>query len=165
MHCTSHFTANGTHFTVNFSLSFGSTQPALAFDNRTNPLQFELESLRLDVQLLSTKIDRLQSSLRKSKMDFAQAQSTGIAIEPKVEPNSRILVTGGAGFVGSHLVERLLRSGAHVIVLDNFQTGQAKNLLHLNNHDHLEVIRRDVEKPFYYQVDQIYHLGMEAAQL
>ncbi|KAF9113990.1 UDP-glucuronic acid decarboxylase 1 [Mortierella sp. AM989] len=75
----------------------------------------------------------------------------------------RILVTGGAGFVGSHLVDRLMLMGHEVIVLDNFFTGSKRNVQHWMGHPHFELIRHDVVDPFMIEVDQIYHLACPAS--
>ena len=75
----------------------------------------------------------------------------------------RILITGGAGFIGSHLCERLLKDGNEVICLDNFFTGNKSNLKHLINNSHLEVIRHDVTVPFHIQCDEIYNLACPAS--
>jgi UDP-glucuronate decarboxylase len=75
----------------------------------------------------------------------------------------RILVTGGAGFIGSHLIDRLMNAGHEVICLDNFFTGDKKNLLHWHNHPYFELIRHDVTDPIRLEVDQIYHLACPAS--
>jgi UDP-glucuronate decarboxylase len=75
----------------------------------------------------------------------------------------RILVTGGAGFIGSHLIDRLLKGGDEVICLDNFYTGTKQNLLHWLNHPYFELIRHDVTEPIRLEVDQIYHLACPAS--
>lgn len=75
----------------------------------------------------------------------------------------RILVTGGAGFIGSHLCERLLNEGNDVICLDNFFTGSKDNIRHLLGNDHFELIRHDVTKEFFAEVDQIYNLACPAS--
>ncbi|CAG8492983.1 4357_t:CDS:2 [Acaulospora colombiana] len=75
----------------------------------------------------------------------------------------RILVTGGAGFVGSHLVDRLMLMGHEVIVLDNFFTGRKNNVAHWIGHPNFELIRHDVVDPFLIEVDQIYHLACPAS--
>jgi UDP-glucuronate decarboxylase len=77
----------------------------------------------------------------------------------------RVLVTGGAGFLGSHLCERLVRDGAHVICVDNFYTGAHANLLALHGDPGLEVIRHDVSFPFYVEVDEIYNLACPASPI
>jgi UDP-glucuronate decarboxylase len=72
---------------------------------------------------------------------------------------TRVLVTGGAGFLGSHLCERLLGDGAVVLCVDNFFTGARRNIEHLISHPHFELIRHDVTFPLYVEVDQIYNLA------
>ena len=76
---------------------------------------------------------------------------------------SRILVTGGVGFLGSHLCERLLNEGNNVICLDNFFTGQKRNILHLMDNKYLEIIRHDIVNPILLEVDQIYNLACPAS--
>ena len=75
----------------------------------------------------------------------------------------RILVTGGAVFVGSHLCERLLNEGNEVISLDNYFTGQKRNIVHLMDNPYFEVIRHDVIMPFFIEVDEIYNLACPAS--
>jgi UDP-glucuronate decarboxylase len=75
----------------------------------------------------------------------------------------RILVTGGAGFIGSHLIDRLMADGHEVICLDNFYTGHKRNLLGWLNHPYFEVIRHDITEPIRLEVDQIYHLACPAS--
>ena len=74
-----------------------------------------------------------------------------------------ILVTGGAGFIGSHLCEKLLKMGHEVICLDNFFTGQKKNIEHLFSFPYFEFVRYDINLPLYYEVDQIYNLACPAS--
>jgi len=75
----------------------------------------------------------------------------------------RILVTGGAGFIGSHLCERLLNEGNDVICLDNYFTGSKQNIVHLLDNPYFEMVRHDVTEPFYAEVDQIYNLACPAS--
>lgn len=75
----------------------------------------------------------------------------------------RILITGGAGFLGSHLSERLLNEGHEVICLDNFFTGRKRNIEHLLDNKRFELIRHDVCDPFKFEVDQIYNLACPAS--
>jgi UDP-glucuronate decarboxylase len=75
----------------------------------------------------------------------------------------RVLVTGGAGFLGSHLCDRLLRDGHEVIALDNFFTGRKSNVAHLLGRPDFELVRHDVIDPFKFEVDQIYNLACPAS--
>ena len=77
----------------------------------------------------------------------------------------RILITGGAGFLGSHLCERLLNEGNNVICLDNFFTGTRDNVLHLLDDHHFELIRHDVVQPLLVEVDEIYNLACPASPI
>lgn len=77
----------------------------------------------------------------------------------------KILITGGAGFLGSHLCERLLNEGNEVICLDNYFTGQKQNVVHLLDNPYFELIRHDVTMPFYIEVDQIYNLACPASPI
>ena len=77
--------------------------------------------------------------------------------------HSRTLVTGGAGFLGSHLCERLLAEGHDVICLDNFFTGTKANIVHLMDHPRFELMRHDVTFPLYVEVDQIFNLACPAS--
>ena len=75
----------------------------------------------------------------------------------------RILVTGGAGFLGSHLCEHLLNDGQDVLCVDNFFTGAKDNILHLLNNPHFEVMRHDITFPLYVEIDEIYNLACPAS--
>ncbi len=77
----------------------------------------------------------------------------------------RILITGGAGFIGSHLCERLLNEGNDVICLDNFFTGSKDNIRHLIGNNRFELVRHDITKEFYAEVDQIYNLACPASPI
>ncbi len=77
----------------------------------------------------------------------------------------RILVTGGAGFVGSHLCERLIEEGNEVISLDNFFTGRKKNIEHLMDNHYFEMVRHDVTMPYFVEVDEIYNLACPASPI
>ena len=79
------------------------------------------------------------------------------------EVSSRVLITGGAGFIGSHLSERLLAEGHDVICVDNFFTGSRRNIEHLFGNPRFEVLRHDVTFPLYVEVDQIYNLACPAS--
>lgn len=77
----------------------------------------------------------------------------------------RILVTGGAGFLGSHLIDRLLARGDEVVCIDNLFTGSKRNIYHLHNHPRFEFIRHDVTFPLYLEVDQIFNLACPASPI
>jgi UDP-glucuronate decarboxylase len=77
----------------------------------------------------------------------------------------RILVTGGGGFLGSHLCEHLLADGAVVVCVDNFFTGARRNIEHMLDHKHFEVIRHDVTFPLYVEADEIYNLACPASPI
>jgi UDP-glucuronate decarboxylase len=77
----------------------------------------------------------------------------------------RILVTGGAGFIGSHLCEQLLNDSNEVICLDNFYTGNKRNIVHLFDNPYFELVRHDVIMPYYCEVDEIYNLACPASPI
>jgi len=77
----------------------------------------------------------------------------------------RILITGGAGFIGSHLCERLLLEGNEVLCLDNYFTGSKRNIAHLLENPYFELIRHDVTSPFFAEVDEIYNLACPASPI
>ena len=77
----------------------------------------------------------------------------------------KILITGGGGFLGSHLSERLLNEGNEVICLDNFFTGNKQNIIHLINNPRFEVLRHDVTLPLFIEVDEIYNLACPASPI
>lgn len=75
----------------------------------------------------------------------------------------RILITGGAGFIGSHLCERMLEEGNEVICLDNYFTGTKKNIVHLLDNPYFELVRHDITMPYFIEVDEIYNLACPAS--
>lgn len=77
----------------------------------------------------------------------------------------KVLVTGGAGFLGSHLCEKLLSKGNEVICLDNYFTGQKQNIIHLIDNPYFELIRHDITMPFFIEVDEIYNLACPASPI
>lgn len=81
------------------------------------------------------------------------------------EPRQRILVTGGAGFLGSHLIDRLLARGDEVVCADNLFTGSKRNIEHLLDHPRFEFIRQDITFPLYIEIDQIYNLACPASPI
>lgn len=77
----------------------------------------------------------------------------------------KILVTGGAGFLGSHLCERLLKDGNEVICIDNYFTGRKKNIIHLLENPYFEIVRHDIIDPYFIEVDEIYNLACPASPI
>ncbi|MGD8420689.1 MAG: GDP-mannose 4,6-dehydratase, partial [Gammaproteobacteria bacterium] len=77
----------------------------------------------------------------------------------------QILVTGGAGFIGSHLCDRLIRDGKEVLCVDNYFTGGKENIIHLIDNPRFELMRHDVTFPLYVEVDQIYNLACPASPI
>jgi UDP-glucuronate decarboxylase len=77
----------------------------------------------------------------------------------------KILITGGAGFVGSHLCERLLKEGNEIICLDNYFTGNKNNIIQLLDNPHFEMVRHDITEPYYAEVDEIYNLACPASPI
>ena len=77
----------------------------------------------------------------------------------------RVLVTGGAGFLGSHLCERLLDAECHVLCVDNFFTGTPRNIAHLHGHPNFELMRHDITHPLFVEVDEIYNLACPASPI
>jgi UDP-glucuronate decarboxylase len=75
----------------------------------------------------------------------------------------RILVTGGAGFIGSHLIDRLMADGHEILCLDNFYTGHKRNILKWLGHPYFELVRHDITEPIRLEVDQVYHLACPAS--
>lgn len=83
----------------------------------------------------------------------------------KRQTENRVLVTGGAGFLGSHLCERLLKEGSDVLCVDNFFTGNKSNIAHLMDNPRFELLRHDVTFPLYVEVDEIYNLACPASPI
>ncbi len=82
-----------------------------------------------------------------------------------VKSRERVLVSGGAGFIGSHLCERLLKEGRETLCVDNFYTGTKENVVHLMDNPYFEIVRHDVTFPLYIEVDQIYNLACPASPI
>ncbi|MCB1758421.1 MAG: SDR family oxidoreductase [Gammaproteobacteria bacterium] len=82
-----------------------------------------------------------------------------------MQRQQRVLVTGGAGFLGSHLCDRLLEAGHELLCVDNYYTGTRRNILHLRDHPRCELVRHDITFPLYVEVDRIYNLAAPASPL
>ena len=86
-------------------------------------------------------------------------------VRVKDSRTNRVLVTGGAGFIGSHLCDRLMQNGEDVLCIDNFYTGTKKNIVHLMGNPRFELLRHDVTFPLYVEVDEIYNLACPASPI
>lgn len=109
---------------------------------------------------------RLQENFKVMSSQSIPTKTTPYIIKTQTLPDSKrkkILVTGGAGFVGSHLVDKLMGLGHEVIVVDNFFTGQKRNVEHWFHHPNFSIITHDVTQPIMLEVDQIYHLACPAS--
>jgi len=114
----------------------------------------DLHEAKERIRVLEEKLKSLEARVPKAFPDvkFLAYQS-----------KKRILVSGGAGFVGSHLVDRLMLQGHEVIVVDNFFTGRKRNVEHWTGHENFELIHQDIVNPLYIEVDEIYHLASPAS--
>jgi UDP-glucuronate decarboxylase len=107
-----------------------------------------------------------------TNMNFAVGSSrtnaptvAATALPTATQQLRRVLVTGGAGFIGSHLCERLLETGCDVLCVDNFYTGTRRNIEHFRDHPRFEILRHDITFPLYVEVDEIYNLACPASPI
>uniref|UniRef100_A0A6U3PUF8 UDP-glucuronate decarboxylase n=1 Tax=Ditylum brightwellii TaxID=49249 RepID=A0A6U3PUF8_9STRA len=116
-------------------------------------------------ELSDTEKSILESQTFLSSYSIPTATTPYVMHTPRLPDRDRkkVLVTGGAGFVGSHLVDKLMMEGHEVIVIDNFFTGQKKNVEHWMHHPHFSIKTHDVTEPIMLEVDQIYHLACPAS--
>ncbi|KAL4570297.1 hypothetical protein LXL04_025949 [Taraxacum kok-saghyz] len=120
------------------------------------------EQISASFQFSTSIPRRVAYELPSGNYDLVHAAGARIPLGLKSK-SMRVLVTGGSGFVGSHLVDRLMARGDHVIVVDNFFTGRKDNVLHHLRNPRFELIRHDVVEPIMLEVDQIYHLACPAS--
>lgn len=113
-----------------------------------------LDQAARKIEKLEEKILQLESRVPKTYPDVRFRNYLS---------RKRILITGGAGFVGSHLVDRLMLEGHEVIVVDNFFTGRKRNVEHWIGHENFELIHHDIVNPLFIEVDEIYHLASPAS--
>ncbi|XP_078614716.1 UDP-glucuronic acid decarboxylase 1-like isoform X2 [Branchiostoma floridae x Branchiostoma japonicum] len=131
-------------------------------------LRLRREELSSQIREALEPLEKRLGNLEKGDMSKADTHSSEDSKYPKVKflmekDRKRILVTGGAGFVGSHLVDRLMMDGHEVVVMDNFFTGRKRNVEHWIGHENFELLNHDVVEPLYIEVDQIYHLASPAS--
>ncbi|TNN32164.1 UDP-glucuronic acid decarboxylase 1 [Liparis tanakae] len=112
-------------------------------------------------QRIDEAVAPLREKIRDLEQSFSQKYPPVKFLSEK--DRKRILITGGAGFVGSHLTDKLMMDGHEVTVVDNFFTGRKRNVEHWIGHENFELINHDVVEPLYIEVDQIYHLASPAS--
>ncbi|CAD5113520.1 DgyrCDS2680 [Dimorphilus gyrociliatus] len=119
----------------------------------------EIEELKNTIAELKAQVHLLESGLKPDNVHKRYPEVKFLNYKDR----KRILITGGAGFVGSHLVDQLMLAGHEVIVADNFFTGRRRNVEHWIGHENFELIHHDVVNPLFIEVDQIYHLASPAS--
>lgn len=164
------------------------TQPELDAAEEEEPVQAEPAPVAEDEEESNAQLSQILSADKQSREaeehDFTEAQKRFVETQKLIASQSiptattphvmktpslpdaqrkKILVTGGAGFVGSHLVDKLMMEGHEVIVLDNFFTGQRKNIEHWMHHPHFTLVVHDVTEAIMLEVDEIYHLACPAS--
>lgn len=125
------------------------------------PDEDHIQQLTQENQILLDQLKELE--LRIEVLEGSSTKKVPVTRRLSSPERKRILVTGGAGFVGSHLVDTLMKSGHEVTVVDNFFTGRKRNLHHWFSHKNFELIHHDIVNPLYIEVDQIYHLASPAS--
>eukprot|EP00462_Mataza_sp_D1_P021482 CAMPEP_0175144296 /NCGR_PEP_ID=MMETSP0087-20121206/14038_1 /TAXON_ID=136419 /ORGANISM="Unknown Unknown, Strain D1" /LENGTH=405 /DNA_ID=CAMNT_0016428719 /DNA_START=101 /DNA_END=1318 /DNA_ORIENTATION=- len=143
-------------FLWNVMFSPGSSADNKALRQRVADLEKKLEQ-QVRFQM-SQELDNMKSS-------FEKGSAKAFPPVPRLDVGSkkRILVTGGAGFVGSNLVDILMMQGHEVTVIDNFFTGRRQNVAHWEGHENFRLVNHDIVNPYMAEVDQIYHLACPAS--
>jgi len=118
--------------------------------------QLELEDAQEKIKMLESKLELLESRLPPSNA-FPDIKFR------TYKDRKRILITGGAGFVGSHLVDKLMLDGHEVFVVDNYFTGSKRNVEQWLGHENFEILHHDIVNPLFIEVDEIYHLASPAS--
>ncbi|CAG5133854.1 unnamed protein product [Candidula unifasciata] len=134
--------------TISFIVIYQSFPPADASRFARSTLELEAEIRKMDHKI---------QFLEQGKKTYPEVKFL------TYKDRKRILITGGAGFVGSHLVDRLMMQGHEVTVVDNFFTGRKRNVEHWIGHENFELLHHDIVNPLYIEVDQIYHLASPAS--
>uniref|UniRef100_A0A8R1Y276 UDP-glucuronate decarboxylase n=1 Tax=Onchocerca volvulus TaxID=6282 RepID=A0A8R1Y276_ONCVO len=122
------------------------------------------EKLKMQMHSLQQEFARLEKNSQRIKTLQKSREESHVSVKYQNEANrKRILVTGGAGFVGSHLVDRLMLEGHEVVALDNYFTGRKRNVEHWIGHPNFELVHHDVVNSYLIEVDEIYHLASPAS--
>uniref|UniRef100_A0A0C9PWY3 UDP-glucuronic acid decarboxylase 1 n=1 Tax=Fopius arisanus TaxID=64838 RepID=A0A0C9PWY3_9HYME len=152
----------------------GNIRSRLIPNNEDRPLQESLENYE-DSSIVKNQVNDLAEANKKIQQLDEKLRNIEAKVNNRIPKNfptvkflnyknrKRILVTGGAGFVGSHLVDRLMLEGHEVIVADNFFTGRKRNVEHWDGHENFELVHHDIVRPLYLEVDEIYHLASPAS--
>lgn len=135
-------------------------------DERNLQIAYEAQNAQLQQQ--RQELLRTKDQLAQLEEQVRSLQASTPRKYPKVKylnykNRKRILITGGAGFVGSHLVDDLMIQGHEVIVVDNFFTGRKRNVEHWLGHENFELIHHDIVNPLFIEIDEIYHLASPAS--
>ena len=132
-------------------------------DNKHHTFQEDNDEEEQDLSAIQQRFVETQKLL--SAQSIPTATNPHVMTTPYLPDSKRkkILITGGAGFVGSHLTDKLMMEGHEVIVLDNFFTGQRKNVEHWMHHPRFQLVVHDVTEPIMLEVDEIYHLACPAS--
>jgi len=131
--------------------------------------QKQIQRLEKRVKDLEEQLLKNQESLDQNKLNVNQPLKTTVLQHPidvaflNYKDRKRILITGGAGFVGSHLTDKLMLAGHEVIVADNMFTGRKRNVEHWIGHPNFDLINHDIVNPLYIEVDEVYHLASPAS--
>ena len=156
--------ANGYKLDDNDPASDQTTQKPLEI--KVHSLENTINSLQLELQHLKDVILRKESSTEQVNLNFERSHKfSSYQSVPflNYQDRKRILITGGAGFLGSHLTDRLMLQGHEVIVADNFFTGRKRSVEHWIGHPNFELLNHDMINPLFIEVDEIYHLASPAS--
>ncbi|XP_051161115.1 UDP-glucuronic acid decarboxylase 1 [Leptopilina boulardi] len=162
-------TENEKSFFSSFRESNQSNNEKIYTNRRTDAIyesKNELSNANIkELQEAHEKIKNLEKKLNEMEalINNQVHKSFPIVKFLNYKNRKRVLVTGGAGFVGSHLVDRLMLAGHEVIVVDNFFTGRKRNVEHWVGHENFEMVHHDIIRPLYLEVEEIYHLASPAS--
>lgn len=144
---------NDYNNSVHYELDENLKKP-IKDDAKLKEAQLKIVELEKRLELLELELKDQQMPKKFQEVKFLNYQK-----------QKRILITGGAGFVGSHLVDYLMKQGHEVVVADNFFTGSKNNVRHWIGHQNFELISHDIVNPLYIEVDEIYHLASPASPI
>lgn len=139
-----------------------NNEPKDSFNNVDHLIETnDLDAKYLELQIAQSKINELEYKIQQLEDRIPRKYPDVTYLNYK--NRKRILVTGGAGFVGSHLVDYLMMQGHEIIVADNFFTGRKRNVEHWFGHENFELIHHDIVNALFIEVDEIYHLASPAS--